>query len=461
MRIRSTTIIFLTLVLIGNLISGCSPSPEELAPTNTPIPSETLSPTKTTVPSATSQPTATNTPSPTNTPTIRPTFSPETLNLAAGDPLKIGYLLWETHEWGIDSFRGIEIALSDFGGEIFGHPIELVGYDTDCNEFAGIRGSQILMEDETIIGIIGTTCSGAGLQAAPIVSENNRVMISPSNTSPELTAADTHYGGYFRTAPNDLVQIEAVAQYAFDELDARRLAVVRGATNLYERLYSSALCEVFTDLGGECVLDKAKDSGSTYVAPIISSLAEADPDAIYFMSMDYQEGAAFLSEARKNPDLEGTALLVWGEGYNNSGFLEQAGEDATGVYISVTSYDIDRDSDNYHTFLLAYYKEYSEEPVSFFHPYAYDAATLLLKAIEQVAVPEEDGSLMVDPMAVRDALNGKIEFQGLSGYISCSGFGDCLTAANGRVFQFTSGDPSTYNPGPADFTDANPIQVWP
>ena len=462
---RFSLVMMMTLFCI--LLSACGPSPEEQsetvaaqtasAATNTPA----ATPTSTTVPTSTPTPTITNTPTPTHTPTIMPTFSPETLNILADSPINIGYLLWETNPLGIDSLRGIEIAISDFGGEIFGHPIKLTGLDSECHAFSGMRGSQILMQDETIIGIIGTTCSGSGLQAAPIVSDNNRVMISPSNSAPELTAFDSHSAGYFRTGPNDLVQIKAVTQYAFYELDARSLAVVSGGTSPFQQYYSAALCEVFTEVGGECVLDLAKYSGNTYVTPIINKLAAATPDAIYFMGFDSQEAAAFLSETRKNPELTDTPLFLWGEFYNNPDFLQQAGEDAIGVYITTTSYEIDQETDMYQSFLQTYNTEYSVGPIQIYHSYAYDAATLLLKAIAQVAVLGDDELLMVDPLAVRDALYGKVEFQGLSGYISCSQLGDCATTANGIVYQFISGDPNTFNPGPADSLSSNPAQVLP
>ena len=459
----------ISFILFCILLSACGPSPEELATTSaaqtaaavTDTPGSTSTPEPTIPPPTdTPIPTETNTPSPTYTPTIRPTFSPETLIIPVNSPIRIAYLLWENNPVGIDSIRGIEIAISEFGGAILGHPIELIGYDSECQPFAAMRGSQILMQDETILGVIGTSCSVAGLQAAPIISDNHRVMISPSNSSPELTASDTHAAGYFRTAPNDLVQIEAAAQYAFNELGVQSLAIVRGATNPYQRLYSIALCEVFTELGGECVLDKAKDAGSTYVAPIINSLVEANPDVVYFMGTDYQEGAAFLSEARKITDLQDTALFFW-ETYNHPEFLNLANEDVVGVYVTTTSWEIDRETDIYQTFLITHTAEYGEDPVQIYHPYAYDATTLLLMAIAQVAVPSDDGSLMVDPFAVQEALYGKIEFQGLSGFIYCSEFGDCSNTSKGRVYQFTSGDPNTFQPGPADSVYSNPAQVWP
>jgi len=438
-----------------------SPADVTNPPTTPPEPTKTkVPPTDTPIPTETPVPTHTNTPVPTNPPTVTPTFSPDTLSFAPGEPLKIGYLLWETHPLGIDTIRGMEIAINDFGGELFEHPIELTGFDSECNELAAQRGAQILVRDDTVIGILGTTCSGGALRAAPIVSDGNRVLISPSNSSPELTAPDSRSAGYFRTGPNDVFQVRAVAQYAYNELGMRKLATVYVANDKFQKLQSNTLCEVFTELGGECVLERTMEAGSTYMEPIINSLVEVSPDAIYFMNWDFEAGAAFLSEARTAPNLENTAFFVW-EGNMNPDFLQQAGDNAVGVYVSMTSYDIDQETDIYQTFLDTYRSNYGEEPISIYHSFAYDATTLLLKAIAQVAVKSEDGSLMVDPLAVRDALYVLDEYLGLTGLISCSPFGDCAGSTEGKVYEFTSGDPGTFNPGPADLLSSNPSQVWP
>lgn len=436
--------------------STTSPEPTttEVSQTDTPFPTETP------VPTHTNTPTQTYTPPPTYTPTATSTFSPNTLSFAPGEPLKIGYLVWESHIFGIDTMRGSEIAISDFGGELFGHPIELTGFDSECNELAAQRGAQILVRDDTVIGILGTICSGGALRAAPIVSDGGRVLISPSNSSPELTAPDTRAAGYFRTSPNDIFQVKAAAQYAYNIFGARRLATVYVANDKFQKLQSNTLCEVFTDLGGECVLERTMEVGSTFMTPVINSLIEAAPDAIYFMGWDFEVGAAFLAEARTTPGLETAAFFVW-EGCMNPDFLQQAGDNAHGVYVTMTSYDYDQESDLYQTFLDTYRSKYGEEPISIYHPFAYDATTLLLKAMARVAVQSDNGSLMVDPLAVRAALYAVEEFTGLTGLIFCSPFGDCASSTEGKVYEFTSGDPTTFNPGPADLLSSNPSQVWP
>src|SRR5690554_2688642 len=57
------------------------------------------------------------------------------VEIADGEAVVLAYALVVTgadETLGIDSRRGIELAIADFGGEILGHPIELIGEDTGC-----------------------------------------------------------------------------------------------------------------------------------------------------------------------------------------------------------------------------------------------------------------------------------------------------------------------------------------
>jgi len=56
---------------------------------------------------------------------------------------------------------------------------------------------------------------------------------------------------------------------------------------------------------------------------------------------------------------------------------------------------------------------------------AFDAANLLLHAMETVAVREKNGTLHIGRQALRDALYGMTDFPGVTGRLSCDEFGDC------------------------------------
>jgi branched-chain amino acid transport system substrate-binding protein len=58
------------------------------------------------------------------------------VDIPPGDPIRIGYALviaGPNESLGVDSRRGIEIAIDDMEGEFLGHPIELVGEDAMCS----------------------------------------------------------------------------------------------------------------------------------------------------------------------------------------------------------------------------------------------------------------------------------------------------------------------------------------
>ena len=76
-----------------------------------------------------------------------------------------------------------------------------------------------------------------------------------------------------------------------------------------------------------------------------------------------------------------------------------------------------------------YVARYGEEPASAYVAHAYDATTLLLRAIEQVAVVGDD-KLRIDREQLREKLSETAGFQGIVGPITCDEFGDCGT---GRV----------------------------
>lgn len=473
-------IILISIFFLVPLAFGCSQAPapestiivvevsqpEPSTDVPTELPTQTSIPTNTSVPPTETQVPATDTPVPTETPTdtltpsITPTFSPQTLNFPADAPVKIGTLLWETHEIGIDALRGIELALSDFGGEILGHPIELLSYDEECSELAGQRGSQILALDDSVVGVIGTSCSRAALIAAKAISDKGKIMISPSNSNPEYTAPDSHEEGYFRTYPNDIQALSAVTSYSFNELGSRRLANFFVAEDKIQKLWSSHICQLFQDLGGDCVLERAVIPGTTFWEPVINALLEAEPDIIHLTFWDHKDAGVLITEIRNTPGFSETPIAVW-EGLNNQGFLAEVGQNAVGIYVSTTNVEYDRDTQAYQELYQAYQSVYKEEPVSIFHAYAYDAASLLLNALAQVAVLHDDGSLSVDPLAIRDVLYATSDYPGATGILTCSLYGDCSAVQGGKLYQFTSADPYTFNPGPADSPSSNPSQIWP
>ena len=84
------------------------------------------------------------------------------LKIKPGEPIHIAYWFVVTGpdaSLGIDTKRGIEIAIDDKGGKLLGHPIKLTGQDSGCNAEGGVAAATKLAADPTIVALVGSNCS--------------------------------------------------------------------------------------------------------------------------------------------------------------------------------------------------------------------------------------------------------------------------------------------------------------
>ncbi len=329
------------------------------------------------------------------------------------------------------SWQGAALAAEDFG-PVHGREVELGDpVDTSCSPEGGRAGALGIVGDPKVAGVVGTTCSAAAVAASPVITDAGLVMISPSNTSPHLTsdlagnANADHHAGYFRVASNDLHQARALSDFVYNELELRRVATLHDG-DPYTSALVEAFAEAFSALGGEVPARAEIEKGHTDMTGVLVEFAAAGPDAIFF-PLFVTEGSAFAAQARTFDGLEGTTLIS-ATALLVSSFLETP--QSEGIYFAGPESDY-RSNVNELTgrsgeqVLAAYEARHAGFPGSPYWAHAYDATTLLLAAIESVAVEEGD-RLHIDRAALRRAV-GATDTNGLVGTVSCDGFGDCGT----------------------------------
>ncbi len=364
------------------------------------------------------------------------------VELGADDPIVMGAMLavsGANSALGLDSQGGVELAIADRGGTLLEREIELVVEDSLCSAEGGQTAAQRLAADPSVIGIIGTSCSSAAQGALPIVNAAGMLMIAPSNTSPSLTNDDMASGGvhlpaYFRTSPNDLVRSANAAEYASKVLGARALATVHDG-DPYTEGATRVMAERFAELGGEVVFRGAVNKGDTDMTAILTEIAVSRPDMVYFPLFE-PESNFFGAQLPTAPGLEDVMMMTAAANFVE-GFPENTGAAAIGIYLSGPLVA----GAAYEDFLEKWRDEFGESPPGGYHAHAYDAANILLDAIETSALPSADGKLMIGRGALREALRAIEDYPGLTGALTCyddSPFaGDCGSISAMAIYQIT------------------------
>lgn len=343
---------------------------------------------------------------------------------APDEPIRIASALvisGANADLGLDSQYGVEIAIV-FQGDLVGHEVELQAEDDGCSAEGGQAAGQKIVSDPTIVAVIGTSCSGAGVPMSEVVSEAGYAMVSPSNTAPSLTDGDVAWNpGYLRTAHNDEVQGKAMANFAFDVLGVTKVAAIHDGDP-----YTEGLAKVFADsfegLGGTVVEFTAVNKGDTDMRPVLAAVAAAGPPELLYYPVFTAEGGFLTKQAKEVTGLEDTILSA-ADGMISSAAIEAVGEAGEGMYFSGP--DLSFSGALYDEFLAQYIADYGSEPISVFHAHAFDATNMVFACVEEVAVVEDNGTVHIGRKALRSCLYATKGFEGITGTLSCNQYGDC------------------------------------
>jgi branched-chain amino acid transport system substrate-binding protein len=230
----------------------------------------------------------------------------------------------------------------------------------------------------------------------------------------------------------DAAQGKFAAEYLFDKLDIKKLAVMHDG-QAYGQGLAQVVNDEFTALGGEIVQFEAITPGeSDYSAPL-ADIAAKSPDALYYGG--YVAEAVILVNQMKQAGLADT-LFFGCDGTFGQDFLDRTGANGEGAYATAL---IPSSSDAKTKFDAAYLQKFGTEAGKL-SPYtwtAYDSTAVLIYDIEQVAIKGDDGNLYVPRGTLVDTVRHTTGYQGISGEVTCNDIGEC--SASGPTFYVDEG----------------------
>ena len=208
-------------------------------------------------------------------------------------------------------------------GGINGRMLELVVEDSKCSAQDAIAAYNKLTNVDGIMIILGTSCSGAMLGAAPLAEEDGVILFSGLASNPDIANAGDYI---FRTQISD-VQTGLDTGNLLWEDGIRTLATITESTDYAEGLRRTSVAQ-FEKRGGSVVAEERYGSDITDFRGQLTKLFEANPDALHIAPQSEFAGGAIIKQA-------------WELGYRGPIYaetvtvgttsLEIAGEAATGL----------------------------------------------------------------------------------------------------------------------------------
>ncbi len=308
-----------------------------------------------------------------------------------------------------------------------GYTFQLVKLD-DATATAGqydpaqaATNARTMVSDRGFVAALGPQMSGAGKAMAPILSQGNLAIITPSSTNPDLTdpkfAAQYRPAGkaiYFRTVTTDAFQGPNMANYMADTLKVKSIYILDDSG-----AYGVGLADAFqgqAEKKGIKVLgrDRLDPKAADYSA-VLTKIKGLDPQALYYGGVS-QAGVKLAKQAY---DIIPNVIKAGGDGMQSADLLKGAGFPAVeGWYATVASPHVTEDPKT-KGFSDKYFARFKQRPDDYTIA-CYVGAEVIIEAVKRIAASGKDPTRV----AVRDAIQGVKLANTLLGPIEFDEYGD-------------------------------------
>lgn len=312
-----------------------------------------------------------------------------------------GSLTGDGASFGQSSKDGVELAVEEInaaGGVLGGRKLRVLYEDDQSRPDQASSAVTKLITQDKVVAVLGEVASSRTLAAAPVAQKFQVPMITPASTNEKVTEVGDYI---FRVCFIDPFQGEVIAKYAYNDLKARRVAILKDIQQDYSVGLTEAVTRTMTALGGQVLDTVSYSSGDADFKAALTKIRGMKPDAI-FATGYYNEAGIIARQAR---ELGMTMPILGGDGWVGDA-LANGREALKNTFIS----------DHYHgenpdpvvqTFVKTYRTKYGKEPDSI-AALGYDSAKVLADALTRAGA--------ADPVKLRAAL-AAADVRGVTGQL--------------------------------------------
>lgn len=331
---------------------------------------------------------------------------------AGDDKIKVGILAPLTGDvsvYGVAASNGAKMAIDEVNkkGGVLGKQIEYLIEDEEGDATKAVNAYNKLV-GQGIVALIGDVTSKPTMSVAQKSVKDNMPIVTPTATAAEVTS----YGkNTFRACFLDPYQGEILASYASEKLSAKTAAVLYDSSDDYSIGIAESFKKKAAEYGIEVVAYEAFGKGDQDFKSQLTKIGDKKPDVLCVPSY-YNTIALIASQAK---DIGVTATFLGGDGWDGVLGALADGKKNTVDNAVFSNHYYSADTDETVSNFFKNYKDlYGTEPNSF-AALGYDAAMIVIKAIEKAGNTEKD--------AIIKAL-GETNYNGVTGNITYAGTGD-------------------------------------
>ncbi len=303
--------------------------------------------------------------------------------------------------YGISTANGIKLAVEQ-KQTVIGKPVELLSVDDKADQTEAVNAYNKFVNNDGVVGVVGATTSGAALSVAITSAKYGTPILTPTGTVPEITTSGDNI---FRACYTDPFQGEIMAQFAFENLGLKKVAIMENIDSSYSEGLKNSFVEKFEELGGEVVASEGyKESDNDFKAQL-TKISSASPEALFIP--DYYTKAYLIASQAKDSGLKDT-ILLGGDGWDG---MHTIAEDTSVVENSYfcSHFSLEDPDPVVQDFVNAYKTKYGENPTAF-SALGYDAANIMMNAIETAGNTDSKDIIKAIQNTEYQGVTGNIKF---------------------------------------------------
>ena len=295
-------------------------------------------------------------------------------------PIKIGFastFAGRASDLSKEGRDGVLLAIEEANksGGIDGREIHLLVRDDENDPETALRVDKELI-DEGVVAIVGHMTSAMSVVAAPLMTREKVVMVSPTTSTNELTGIDDYFLRVYSPSQDDAAEL---AEFARLKLGLSRVSIVADYSNqAHTKSWALAFGDGFEARGGKILMQRVFSSADdARLQDVAADLMARDADGIMLLAGALD--SALLCQYLRKKGFTGDILVSqWSI---TRDIFRHGGEAVNGIYF-IDAFDNDNRRDRYLEFKRAFESRFKYSP-GFAGAYGFEAAQVVLEGIRR------------------------------------------------------------------------------